>query len=166
LSKYELTYILRPVEEATLTVNGERITKLVQNAGGEIVHRSDWGRRRLAFPIRKNNDGYYTTLYIALPGTAVRGLERSLKLMDDVLRYLVVNVETHTIPAAPAPAAEPATAPVAEAPAPLVSRGEAAPAAETGQPQAEMAALVGDAPVSAETAAAPESVPAATAEGS
>src|SRR4051812_24984303 len=75
LSNYELTYILRPLEEANLAATSERITSIVQNAGGEIVARNDWGRRRLAYPIRKIPDGYYTTLYVKLPGTAVRGIE-------------------------------------------------------------------------------------------
>ncbi len=120
MSNYELTYILRPLEEANLSAINERINTLVQNAGGEIVSRHDWGRRRLAYPIRKIADGYYTTLYLTLSGTAVRGIERSLKLNDDVLRFLVVRVDELKPPAAaaaPAAAVE-QPAPAAEMPAP------------------------------------------------
>lgn len=103
MPNYELTYILRPLEEAGLTTNNERINTIVTNAGGEIVSRSDWGRRRLAYPIRKVNDGYYTTLYVTLPGAAVRNVERrSLQLNDDVQRYLVVKVDEFRLPSAPA----------------------------------------------------------------
>jgi small subunit ribosomal protein S6 len=133
LSNYELTFILRPTEEANLTAMQERIAAQIQNAGGEIVARHDWGRRRLAYPIRKNTDGYYTTLYLTLPGAAVRTIERSLKLSDDVLRFLFVRVEKHTLPQAPAPAAEtaPAAEPAPEAPAPTATTETAAtPAAE------------------------------------
>lgn len=98
LPNYELTYILRPLEEADLAAANERIAALVQTHGGEIVARSDWGRRRLAYPIRKYLEGYYTTLYLTLPSQAVRLIERALRLSDDVLRYLVVRVETHTLP--------------------------------------------------------------------
>lgn len=138
MSNYELTYVLRPVDEANLTALQDRITAQVQNAGGEIVARHDWGRRRLAYPIRKIHDGYYTTLYVVLPGTAVRSIERLLKLNDDVLRSLFVRVEQFVLPQAPAPAvearAEPERAP-AEAPgAPAETPTE--PVAET--PAAEM----------------------------
>jgi len=150
LPNYELTYILRPLEEANLTALNERITTIVTNAGGEIVGRNDWGRRRLAYPIRKNTDGYYTTLYITLPATAVRGIERSLQLNDDVLRYLVVRVETHRLPAAPAatptPAVEaaPAEAPAAE-PANATAETSSPPPA-MGEPVAEATAAAAPAP--------------------
>lgn len=144
MSNYELTYILRPLEEAPLTAANDRIATQVKNAGGEIVARNDWGRRRLAYPIRKNNDGYYTTLYLTLPGAGVRTVERALKLNDDVLRFLFVRVDKLTPPQPPAPPPVVETAAVAE-PAP------AAPAAET---------------VSAEPAAqTPAQQPAPTAEG-
>ncbi|RIK21487.1 MAG: 30S ribosomal protein S6 [Chloroflexi bacterium] len=103
LSNYELTFILRPADETTLTAAQDRIAGQVQNAGGEIVARHDWGRRRLAYPIQKNKDGYYTTLYASLPGSAVRGIERAFKLNDQVLRYLFVRVEQFVLPQTPAP---------------------------------------------------------------
>jgi small subunit ribosomal protein S6 len=142
LPNYELTYILRPLEEATLTATNNRINTIITNAGGEVVHRNDWGRRRLAYPIRKINDGYYTTLNITLPGSAVRGVERSLQLIDDVQRYLVVRVDAFATPGAPSTpvAAAPTQAPAAEstepanAPAPeAVAQTEAAPAAQAEQ---------------------------------
>lgn len=134
MSNYELTYILRPLEEANLTALNERVNTIVKNAGGEIVARNDWGRRRLAYPIRKNNDGYYSTLFVTMPGASVRGVERALQLNDDVMRYLVVRVEEFKIPAvppveAPAPTqaeTAPVTEPVAEA-----SPSNQAPTTET-----------------------------------
>lgn len=133
MSNYELTFILRPVDETNLTALQERIAAQVQNAGGEIAARHDWGRRRLAYPIRKINDGYYTTLYVVLPGTAVRSIERLLKLNDDVLRSLFVRVDNFVLPQAAAPVAEPRVEPepvAAELPATPVET-PAAPAAET-----------------------------------
>jgi len=165
LSNYEVTYILRPLEEANITTNNERINTIIQNAGGEIVARNDWGRRRLAYPIRKINDGYYTTLYVTLPGAAVRNVERLLQLNDDVQRYLVVRVDEFRLPTAPAAEAHPSTAevpgttpPSAPASAPAAEAAPAAPAASTdaGAPAAEAPAAE----------ATNESAPATTAEGS
>ncbi|TAH51290.1 MAG: 30S ribosomal protein S6 [Chloroflexota bacterium] len=137
MSNYELTYVLRPLEEANLTATTERVNTIIRNAGGEIVARNDWGRRRLAYPIRKNNDGYYTTLFVQLPGSAVRGIERALQLNDDVLRYLVVRVEEFRLPTPP-----PAETPVVSEPAPVEpapvesAPTEPAPSATT-EPSAE-----------------------------
>lgn len=159
MSNYELTYVLRPLEEANLTATSERISTIVQNAGGEIVARNDWGRRRLAYPIRKVNDGYYTTLYIKLPGASVRGVERSLQLIDDVQRYLVVRVEEFKLPSAapaetPAPPAgeaapTPATAPVAEASASRATEAGTAAASTAGAP---VGTTAGDAVPASDTA--------------
>lgn len=148
MPNYELTYILRPVEEANLNAANTRIQTLLSAGGGTLVARHDWGRRRLAYPIRKTFDGYYSTLYITLPATAVRNLERSLKLMEDVLRFMVVRVEEHTLPtppptAAAAPAAEPAAVPAQpQAPAAEITPApapEAATPAPTPAPEANAA---------------------------
>lgn len=157
MSNYELTYIVRPVEEANLTAISERIANTVRNAGGEIVARNDWGRRRLAYPIRKLGDGYYTTLYLTLPGSAVRGVERSLQLTEDILRYLVVRVETLNAPTPPAaPAASAAGASVEAPAAPLNSQPALAAANTTA---AEATAPTGEAdtaPVAAQPTSAAE----------
>ncbi len=99
MPSYELTVILRPLDEAGLAAINERITNVITSAGGEITARNDWGRRHLAYPIRKTNEGIYVAFKANLPPQAVRPIERALQLNDDVLRYLVVRVEEE----APAP---------------------------------------------------------------
>lgn len=91
---YELMYIVRPtLDEQTLAVLSEKVDKFVTNAGGEILKREDWGKRRLAFPIAKFTEGFYSVLQIKLAAPAVRDLERNLQLNEEVLRYLVTRVE-------------------------------------------------------------------------
>ncbi len=91
---YELVYIVRPtVDEQTLAAVNEKVEKFVAGNAGSIVKRDDWGKRRLAYPLMKFNEGFYQVLQIDLPPAAVRELERSLQLTEDILRYLVVRVE-------------------------------------------------------------------------
>lgn len=91
---YELVYIVRPtVDEQALAAVNERVERIVAGNGGEITRRDDWGKRRLAYPITKFNEGFYSVLQLNLPPTAVREIERSLKLTEDVLRYIVVRLE-------------------------------------------------------------------------
>ncbi len=101
MPSYELIYILRAQDEPGLNALNERITNLIASSGGEVTGRNEWGRRHLAYPIRKNNEGYYVALNVNLPPQAVRTVERALQLNDDVLRYLVVRAE-ETPPPAPA----------------------------------------------------------------
>ncbi len=91
---YELVYIVRPtVDEQALAAVNERVEKVIASTGGEITRRDDWGKRRLAYPITKFTEGFYSVLQLKLPPTAVREIERSLKLTEDILRYLVVRVD-------------------------------------------------------------------------
>lgn len=91
---YELVYIVRPtVDEQALAAVNERVERIVAGNGGEITRRDDWGKRRLAYPITKFNEGFYSVLQLNLPPTAVREIERSLKLTEDVLRYIVVRLD-------------------------------------------------------------------------
>lgn len=91
---YELMYVVRPtVDEQSLAAVKEKIEKFITGNGGEITRRDDWGKRRLAYPIVKFTEGFYTVLQFNFPPTTVRDLERSLKLTEEVLRYLVVRVD-------------------------------------------------------------------------
>jgi small subunit ribosomal protein S6 len=92
---YELMYVVRPtVDEQSLASVNEKVGKFVSAGGGQITRRDDWGKRRLAYQIAKFSEGFYSVLQLDLPPTAVRDLERSLQLTEEILRYLVVRVET------------------------------------------------------------------------
>jgi small subunit ribosomal protein S6 len=91
---YELVYIVRPtVDEQALATVKERVDRFVTTNGGEIVKHDDWGKRRLAYPITKFTEGFYTVLQLNLPPTAVREIERSLKLTEEIMRFLVVRLD-------------------------------------------------------------------------
>ncbi len=89
---YEMVFIVRPtIEEDALNALVEKVSQSVRDLGGEIQQVDAWGRRRLAYPIQRHHDGFYFLMTMSLPSTAVRSLERGLKLMEDVIRYLVVR---------------------------------------------------------------------------
>jgi small subunit ribosomal protein S6 len=83
--------ILPPeAEEAVVTGALDRITRIVSDGGGAVGNVDRWGRRRLAFEIDRQNEGYYVVAeFTAEPG-AITELERTLHLADEVLRFKVV----------------------------------------------------------------------------
>ncbi len=92
---YELMYVVRPtVDEQSLAAVNEKVEKFISVGGGQVTQRDDWGKRRLAYPILKFTEAFYSVLKFDLPPTAVRELERSLKLTEEILRYIVVRIET------------------------------------------------------------------------
>ncbi len=92
---YELMYIVRPnVDEQSLAAVNEKVDKFIAAGGGELIKREDWGKRRLAYPIAKFTEGFYSVLQFNFPSKAVHDLDRSLQLTEEILRFLVTRVET------------------------------------------------------------------------
>lgn len=90
---YELVVIINPEipdEETGRVV--DRIGQLIATGGGEVTKTEPWGRRRLAYPIDGHREGFYVVQQFHMDPTATTELERSLKLSEDVIRYLLVRV--------------------------------------------------------------------------
>jgi small subunit ribosomal protein S6 len=119
LREYELMYLLTPeLPEDEMTAATERVSSLITNRGGEITKVDSWGRRRLAYPIRRHMDGYYTVLRFNFePGQTVE-LDRNLRLTEPVLRHIIVHAEDvpppRTIRRVPVPEDQMRRMPVAE----------------------------------------------------
>ncbi len=96
---YELVFIVQPtVEEEALNALVEKVSATIRDLEGQVSQVNPWGKRRLAYPIKKHREGFYFLLDLELPAAAVRSLDRSLKLMEDVIRHLIVRKDE--IPAA------------------------------------------------------------------
>ncbi len=94
MRSYELVFIVHPeVDEDDLTAVVETIKGLVERSGGEVTQIEPWGLRRLAYPIQKQWEGQYVLMQLALESQGVTELERGLKLIEQVMRHLVVRVE-------------------------------------------------------------------------
>jgi len=92
MPKYELVFIAQPgLEEEPLKALVEKVGKTISDLKGQVVQVDSWGKRRLAYPIRKHREGFYYLMRIELLASAVRSLEKSLKLTEDVIRFLVVR---------------------------------------------------------------------------
>ena len=71
------------------------VTKTIGAAGGSVHGKADWwGKRRLAYPIKKKDEGYYFILNLTAPGGALDELERSLRIADDILRHKLLRLPT------------------------------------------------------------------------
>jgi len=89
---YDLNVILDPnLSEQQLQTEKDAVTQQVERAEGEIVEIDEWGARRLAYPIRKLNEGYYLIYRLKLSSDKPKALETGLRQRDNVLRVLVVK---------------------------------------------------------------------------
>lgn len=91
---YELTYIINPVlEDEQFSAAVEKINSLVEKHGGEVEEVDEWGLRQFAFEIDKKGSGYYVNMYFTAPGDAIAQIERTMKIDDDILRYLSLKYD-------------------------------------------------------------------------
>ena len=91
---YENVFIARqdltPAKVAELT---DKYASVIENNGGKVSKRENWGLRTLAYKINKNRKGYYMLMNIDAPASAVVEMERLMRLDENLLRYLTVKVD-------------------------------------------------------------------------
>lgn len=93
MRKYELVVVIQPdLDEGAFEAALEKIGGWVTDAGGSVDKVERWGRRKLAYPIRKLLEGQYVAFNLTLPPAATAGLERNLRFLEPVMRHLLVLV--------------------------------------------------------------------------
>jgi small subunit ribosomal protein S6 len=94
MTNYETLYILKPdQEEEKKDALIAKFSEIITSNGGTITKTDEWGKRRLAYPIDYINDGYYVLTYFSANTELPAELERNFKISDDVIRYIVVNLD-------------------------------------------------------------------------
>ena len=94
LRKYELVWILGgDVDEEQGTESIEKITSLIIDAGGEVTDTDVWGKRVLAYPIKKNSEGYYLQANFEIDGPQAQDFERAIYADQSIIRHLLVRDE-------------------------------------------------------------------------
>lgn len=89
--QYEVVYIFDSVlEEAAVNERLTRFNALIQQPGVEAPQVNHWGKRTLAYPIKKHETGYYVVAKFDAEAAALPEFERAIKLDEGVLRFLVV----------------------------------------------------------------------------
>ena len=93
MKEYELTVVLHPDLEANLDSALEKIRAVITKNGGKIQKEDNWGKKRLAYPIAKENFGVYVYFEIELPSESATKLDGTLNITDEVIRHLLVGVD-------------------------------------------------------------------------
>ncbi len=92
MRRYEQIYILRPsLNEDEINTIVENTNKIIIDEGGSIIFSDRWGMRKLAYPIKKEVQGYYVFCDCATTPDAISEVERKFRIDDSVLKYLTVK---------------------------------------------------------------------------
>jgi small subunit ribosomal protein S6 len=130
---YELMFIVRPdMQDEDLDKLISTLQSVVPTSGGNVVKVEKMGKRRLAYTVRRFHDGIYVLMVVEGGGPVIHELERRLRVTEPVIKFLTVRIDEEQkrlgkikalrdarkkVSAQPAPPAESAPAPAAEAPA-------------------------------------------------
>jgi small subunit ribosomal protein S6 len=146
---YEVMFIVRPdVADEDVDKLIAALTQTVTNGGGAVRSAEKWGKRKLAYTVRKFNDGNYVLLTVDADGTLIAELERRLRVSEPVIKFITVRMDEEekrlakvrairatkkkvsAMPVAPPPPAA-AETPAAPAPTAAPAAPEPAPAVAT-----------------------------------
>jgi len=93
LRDYELVVILSPeLDEEDLPAAIDRFSQLIADRGGEVKEIDRWGRRKLAYPIKRFVEGNYLVTQVRLDPNRTSDVEAGLRISEEVLRHLLVRV--------------------------------------------------------------------------
>ena len=93
MRNYELVCIFQPdLDETAFKGAVERVSSWVTEAGGSVDKLEIWGRRRLAYVIRKQTEGQYVLMNISLDPKVASGLERNIRYLETAMRHLLTAV--------------------------------------------------------------------------
>ena len=93
LRSYQSVLILKPdIEESRVEEALAKIGELIKSNGGAILKTEKWGKKRLAYRVKKNRFGVYLNLYHTLEPSGVIDLEKKYKLFDLIIKFMVLSL--------------------------------------------------------------------------
>ena len=98
INQYETVFILTPVlSEEQMKEAVKAYEEFLKKNGAEVVHRENWGMRKLAYPIQKKSSGFYYVLEYKTEGDLIAKIEVQYKRDERILRFLTVKLDKHAI---------------------------------------------------------------------
>ncbi len=93
MKEYELTVLIHPDLEVDIEAPLTKVRDIIKAAGGKVVSEDNWGKKKLAYRINKEDFGVYVYMEVSLPADAPLKISNTLNITDEVLRYLLVTVD-------------------------------------------------------------------------
>ncbi len=91
--QYEIAVLYHPDLEVDLTKAEDRVKKIFADNGGKVVNTDNWGKKKLMYPIAKNESAVYVFYTVELPAENVSKVESTLNITDEVIRYLITRID-------------------------------------------------------------------------
>jgi len=106
MNQYEVAVLFDPGLEIDLEKATSKVEKIITTGGGKITNTDNWGKRKLAYPIKGQDFAIYVFYTAELPGESVAKINDTLNITDEVIRFLIVRPDLKKIAKAEALKAE------------------------------------------------------------
>ena len=94
MREYEMVFIVRPdLDDTAFKEVVEKVKSWINESGGTVAKTDFWGKRKLAYAIRKQTEGQYVLLRFQMEPAFSITLERNLRFLEPVMRFLIVNLD-------------------------------------------------------------------------
>ncbi len=108
LSKYDVIYILDPNSTAEeMAAVSTKIEQIVNDSKGTVLKKDDWGKRRLAYMVKKHREGHYVFYHVSVSTESVAEITRNLRLLEKVIKFSIVKDTISHLKAKPKPVRTP-----------------------------------------------------------
>lgn len=97
MNVYEIAILFDPGLEVDLDKATEKVEKILIDNGGKITNVDNWGKRKLAYTIKKHDQAIYVFYTAEIPGESVRKIESILNITDEVIRFLITRPDLKAI---------------------------------------------------------------------
>ena len=97
MNQYEVAILYHPDLEIDLEKATSRVEKIFTDNGGKVVNTDNWGKRKLAYPIKKHDSAVYVIYAVEFPAQSVRKVESTLNITDEVIRFLITKPDLKAI---------------------------------------------------------------------
>lgn len=106
MNQYEIAILYDPDLEIDLEKATSRVEKIFTDNGGKVKNADNWGKRKLAYQIKKHETAVYVIYTVDVPGPNVAKIESTLNITDEVIRFLITRPDLRAIAKAEAAKAE------------------------------------------------------------
>jgi small subunit ribosomal protein S6 len=106
MNQYEIAVLYHPDLEVDLAPAESKVTKIVTDNGGKVVSTDNWGKRKLAYEVAKQEHAVYVFYTVEMPGASVAKVESLLNITDEVIRFLITRPDLKAMAKAEAAKAE------------------------------------------------------------
>ena len=93
MNKYEIMFILKSNEEEAIKSEVSNLKAIITDMNGEITNEKEMGNRKLAYPIKKELNGYYYVMNVEANNEAIQEFDRKSRISENVLRHMIIRLD-------------------------------------------------------------------------